>query len=104
MASDTPWVSCQVCGHADHEYKHHLNEAAIPKFVNESVTRLHNLERAGSDIDTLVADVSQLVDKEEGSAKAWAIWLLKLLEELEEAAEAPDVAAEIETFLDGYSR
>ncbi|MGD2060402.1 MAG: hypothetical protein PVF87_06035 [Acidimicrobiia bacterium] len=105
MTSESaPWAGCQVCGHTDHGYQHHLNEVTVPEFVNESVTRLRELELAGSGIEPLVGDMEGLVAQEDGGRKAWAIWLLKLLEELEEASGAPDIAAEIENFLlGGYS-
>lgn len=59
---------------------------------------------AHTDIHPLVIDVERLVIEEGGGRKAWAIWLLKLLEELEDASGAPDVAAEIEAFLGGFSK
>lgn len=99
----TPWTACQVCGHADHSYTHHLNDVIVPEFVKGSVTRLRALELADSDIHPLVVDTEKLAKEEEGGRKAWAMWLLELLEELEEAAGAPEVAAEIEAFLGGYS-
>ena len=105
MSSETtPWSACQVCGHGDHAYRHHLNEVQPPQFVATTVARLRSLERAHADIDPLVRDTADLVEREEGGSKAWAIWLFHLLEELEEASDAPDVAAEIESFLiDGYT-
>lgn len=105
MSSEsTPWAVCQVCGGHDHPYTHHLNEVVVPEFVKGSVTRLRQLEIAGSDIHPLVTDIEHLVVEEDGGRKAWAMWLLKLLEELEDASGAPDVAAEIESFLmGGYS-
>ena len=76
----------------------------MPEFVNATVNSLRRLEMAGSEIDPLVDDMKHLVETEDGGRKAWAIWLLKLLEELEEASGAPEVAAEIESFLlGGYS-
>jgi hypothetical protein len=104
MSDSAPWASCQVCGHHDHPYTRHLNEVTVPEFVNGSVNRLRQLEIAGSDIHPLVIEVEHLVDGEDGGRKAWAIWLLKLLEELEDASGAPEVAAEIEAFLGGYTR
>ncbi|HEU4321079.1 MAG TPA: hypothetical protein VFS66_13490 [Acidimicrobiia bacterium] len=105
MTSDTaPWASCQVCGHHDHPYTRHLNEVTVPEFVNTSVNRLRKLEMAGTDIHPLVIDVEHLVADEDGGRRAWAIWLLKLLEELEDSSGAPEVVAEIEAFLDGFSR
>ena len=71
--------------------------------ISLSVNRLRTLEMAGSDIHPLVTEVEVLVEDEDGGRRAWAIWLLKLLEELEDASGAPDVAAEIEAFLDGFS-
>ncbi len=103
MTTESPWDVCQVCGHHDHPYTHHLNEVVVPEFVNGSVTTLRKLEIAGEEIHPLVGDVEKLVQTEEGGRKAWAIWLLKLLEELEDASGAPDVAAEIEAFLGGFS-
>ncbi len=97
------WTACQVCGNHEHPYTRHLNEVTVPEFVNGSVTRLRRLEVAGAEIHPLVVDVEHLVEEEDGGRKAWAIWLLKLLEELEDASEAPEVVAEIEAFLDGYS-
>lgn len=104
MSSESPWAGCRVCGHAEHTYRHHLDDVAAPEFVHASARRLRELERTGSSIDPLVNDISHLVEEETGGHKAWALWLLHLLEELEEAADAPDVAAEIEAFLiEGYS-
>jgi hypothetical protein len=105
MASDpAPWTTCQVCGHTDHGYRHHLDEVSTPEFVGTTANKLRKLEMAGSQLDPLVQDVEQLVTSEDGGRKAWAIWLLKLLEEIEEASGAPEVAAEIENFLlGGYS-
>lgn len=105
MASESaPWTRCQVCGHTEHGYQHHLNEVTVPEFVNTTVNSLRQLEMAGSEIDPLVTEMEHLVAAEGGGRKAWAIWLLKLLEELEEASGAPEVAAEIEDFLlGGYS-
>jgi hypothetical protein len=104
MTSESaPWAACQVCGHHDHPYTKHLNEVVVPEFVSGSVNTLRRLEIAGSEIHPLVTDVERCVAEEEGGRKAWAIWLLKLLEELEDASGAPDVAAEIEAFLDGFS-
>jgi hypothetical protein len=104
MSSESaPWTTCQVCGNHEHPYTRHLNEVTVPEFVNGSVTRLRKMEQAGSDIHPLVVDVEGLVEEEDGGRKAWAIWLLKLLEELEDASGAPEVASEIEAFLDGYS-
>lgn len=102
MASETePWAGCQVCGHANHTFQHHLTEVKPPEFVRTSVVRLRELETAGSDIHPLVVEAGGLVDVEEGGRKAWAIWLSRILEELEDASDAPDVAAEIESFLLG---
>lgn len=99
-----PWVACQVCGHAEHNYRSHLDEVNAPEFVQTSVGRLRELERTGADVHLLVTETIVLVDSEEGGRKAWAIWLLKLLEELEGAKDSPEVAAEIESFLlGGYS-
>jgi hypothetical protein len=105
MESESPaWSGCQVCGHTDHSFRHHLDEVQVPEFVHTSVKRLRDLERVGSDIHPLVSDVSNLADLEEGGRKAWALWLGLLLKELEDAADAPDIAAEIENFLiGGYS-
>lgn len=104
MANESPWAGCRVCGHAEHTYRHHLDDVEAPEFVHASARRLREIERAGSSIDPLVSDISHLADEETGGRKAWALWLLLLLEELEEAADAPDVAAEIEDFLiEGYS-
>ncbi len=104
MTNESPWAGCRVCGHADHNYRHHLDEVEVPDFVHASARRLREIERAKSSINPLVSDISQLAEEEEGGRKAWALWLLLLLEELEEASDAPDVAAEIEAFLiDGYS-
>lgn len=105
MSSETPpWAACQVCGHTDHTFTHHLNEVVVPEFVNSSVTDLRKLEQTGSDLHPLITDVTHLAETEVGGRKAWALWLLKLLEELEDAAGAPEVAAEIENFLlGGYS-
>jgi hypothetical protein len=101
----TPWIECQVCGHSDHGYQHHLNDVTVPDFVSTTVNHLRQLETAGSKIHPLVDDMEHLVQTEDGGRKAWALWLLKLLEELEEASGAPEVAAEIENFLlGGYSR
>jgi hypothetical protein len=102
-SGSAPWVVCQVCGNHDHPYTKHLNEVVVPEFVSGSVNTLRRLEIAGTDIDPLIVDVEKLVDAEDGGRKAWAIWLLKLLQELEDASGAPDVAAEIEAFLDGFS-
>jgi len=99
-----PWAGCQVCGHTDHTFRHHLDEVQVPEFVHNSVKRLRDLERVGSEIHPLVSEVSALADHEEGGRRAWALWLGLLLRELEDAADAPDVAAEIEAFLiGGYS-
>ena len=98
-----PWAVCQVCGQHDHQYTKHLNEVVVPEFVSGSVNTLRKLELAGSDIQPLVTEVERRADEEDGGRKAWAIWLLKLLEELEDASDAPDVAAEIEAFLGGFS-
>lgn len=98
-----PWAVCQVCGNHDHPYTKHLNEVVVPEFVGGSVNTLRKLEMEGTDIDPLVKDVERRVAVELGGRKAWAIWLLKLLEELEDASGAPDVAAEIEAFLGGFS-
>ena len=104
MTSDSPpWANCQVCGHHDHPYTRHLAEVTVPEFVSVSVTRLRKLEMAGTDIHPLVIDIEHLAAEEDGGRLAWAIWLLKLLEELEDASGAPEVAAEIEAFLDGFS-
>ena len=104
MSGSEPWAVCQVCGNHDHPYTSHLNDVVVPEFVNGSVTKLRQMEIAGSDIHPLVIDVENLVTAEEGGRKAWALWLLKLLEELEDASGAPDVAAEIDNFLGGFSR
>ena len=104
MTSDSPWASCQVCGHHDHPYTRHLNDVTVPEFVTTSVTRLRKIELAGADLHPLVIDMEGMAAAEEGGRRAWAIWLLKLLEELEDASGAPDVAAEIEAFLDGFTR
>lgn len=104
MTSEEPWAACQVCGNHDHPYTSHLNDVIVPEFVSGSVSRLRQLEIAGSDIHPLVEDVEHLATAEEGGRRAWAIWLLKLLEELEDSAGAPEVAAEIEAFLGGFSR
>jgi hypothetical protein len=66
-----------------------------------SVSRLRDLERAGSGIHPLIVETTALADAEEGGRKAWALWLSKILTELEDASNAPDVAAEIEDFLLG---
>lgn len=98
-----PW-SCQVCGHADHTFRHHLDEVKVPEFVHTSVRRLREVERTGLEIHPLVEEISQLAEQEEGGRKAWALWLRTLFEELEEASDAPAVAVEIENFLiGGYS-
>lgn len=99
--SNTPSAGCQVCGHTEHNFRHHLDDVKAPEFVHTSVRRLRELERAGSDIHPLVSDVSHLAEHEEGGRKAWALWLGLLLRELEDASDAPDVAAEIENFLTG---
>jgi len=99
-----PWAACEVCGNHDHPYTSHLNDVIVPEFVAGSVTRLRQLEIAGADIHPLVIDVEHLAADEDGGRKAWAIWLLHLLEELEDASGAPAVAAEIEAFLEGFSR
>jgi hypothetical protein len=102
MVSQTePWASCRVCGHVGHKFEYHLNEIKPPDFVHASVSRLRDLERAGSGIHGLVLDTTALADAEEGARKAWALWLAKILTELEDASNAPDVAAEIEDFLLG---
>jgi len=99
----TPWAGCQVCGHTDHTFRHHLDEVEVPDFVHFSVERLRHLDPA-SDIHPLVREVADMADQEEGGRKAWALWLGLLLRELEEAADAPEVAAEIANFLiGGYS-
>lgn len=105
MTSGTePWAACQVCGHGDHTFQHHLNEVKPPEFVRASALRLRELESAGSDIHPLVVEAEGRVDAEDGGRKAWAIWLSRILEELEDTADAPEVAAEIEAFLiGGYS-
>lgn len=95
-----PW-ECQVCGHADHNYRHHLDEVTVPEFVHSSVVRLRQLERTGLEIHPLVEDISQLAEHEEGGRKAWALWLHNILVELEDASDLPDVAVEIENFLLG---
>lgn len=99
----TPWAGCQVCGHTDHTFRHHLDEVEVPDFVHVSVQRLRHLDRT-SDIHPLVKEVADMANLEQGGRKAWALWLGLLLRELEEAADAPEVAAEIENFLiGGYS-
>lgn len=98
-----PW-GCQVCGHTEHTFRHHLDEVIVPEFVHTSVGRLRELERTGLEIHPLVEDVSHLAEHEEGGRKAWALWLHTILAELEDASDAPDVAVEIENFLlGGYS-
>lgn len=104
MTDSAPWAACQVCGNHEHPYTRHLTEVTVPDFVDGSVARLRNMEMAHADIHPLVIDVERLVTEEDGGRRAWAIWLLKLLEELEDASGAPDVAAEIEAFLGGFSR
>jgi len=102
MVSKTqPWDGCQVCGHVDHKFEHHLTEVQPPEFVHTSAARLRQLETARSDIHPVVLEAARLVEVEAGGRKAWALWLVKILEELEEASDAPDVAAEIEEFLLG---
>ena len=96
-----PWADCQVCGHSDHTFRQHLEEVAAPEFVRSCINRLRELEREGTDVHPVVADVSHLVEREEGGRKAWALWLYKLLDELEHASDAPEVAAEIENYLMG---
>jgi hypothetical protein len=104
MSTDsTPWAACEVCGNHDHPYTRHLSDVTVPEFVSGSVTRLRSLELAHAEIHPLVVDVERLVEDEAGGRRAWAIWLLKLLQELEDASDAPDVAAEIEEFLSGFS-
>lgn len=99
-----PWSGCQVCGHTNHTFRHHLDEVQVPEFVRASVKQLRDLERVGSDIHPLVSEVLDLAEHEDGGRKAWALWLGLLLRELEDAADAPGVAAEIESFLiGGYS-
>lgn len=105
MTTDRPpWEACLVCGQHDHPYTSHLDDVIVPEFVNDSVNRLRKLEIAGTEIHPLVIDIEHLVAAEDGGRKAWAIWLLKLLEELEDASGAPEVAAEIDAFLSGFSR
>ncbi|HET9259738.1 MAG TPA: hypothetical protein VFP42_06360 [Acidimicrobiia bacterium] len=104
MTDSAPWAACQVCGGHEHPYTRHLSEVTVPEFVDTSVHRLRSMEMAHTDIHPLVIDVETLVGTEDGGRKAWAIWLLKLLEELEDASGAPDVAAEIEAFLGGFSK
>lgn len=102
-SESTPWAGCQVCGHVDHTFRHHLDEVEVPDFVHISVKRLRDLDR-GSDVHPLVTEVAEMADHEDGGRKAWALWLGLLLRELEEAADAPEVATEIENFLiGGYS-
>ena len=101
--TETPWASCQVCDHHDHGYTHHLSDVTVPEFVDATVTRLRQLELAGSELHPLVIDVEHLVEVEDGGRKAWALWLLKLLEEIEDSSGAPEVVAEIENFLLGGS-
>lgn len=103
MSSEASWEACLVCGNHEHPYTRHLNDVTVPEFVSGSVTRLRKLELAGEEIHPLVIDTERLVEDEDGGRKAWAIWLLKLLQELEDASGAPDVVAEIESFLDGFS-
>lgn len=101
--SNAPWAGCQVCGHSDHTFRHHLDEVEVPEFGHISVRRLRGMER-GTDIHPLVSDVAGMADHEEGGRKAWALWLALIMRELEEATDAPEVAAEIENFLiGGYS-
>ena len=93
-----------MCGQTGHAYRHHLNDVTPPQFVKETAAKLRTLEQAHADIDPLVRETADLVEREDGGSKAWAMWLLHLLDELEEASDAPDVAAEIEDFLiGGYS-
>lgn len=102
-SESTAWAGCQVCGHVEHTFRHHLDEVEVPEFVHVSVRRLRGLDR-GSDIHPLVSDVTAMADQEEGGRKAWALWLALIMKELEEAADAPEVATEIENFLiGGYS-
>lgn len=99
----TPWATCQVCGHEDHGYQKHLNEVEVPSFVGECVVHLRELEMSGSTIHPVIDRVGELVVEESGGRKAWAMWLHKIVKELEDASDAPDVAAEIENYLMGYS-
>jgi len=101
-SSETPaWAVCQVCGHTDHGYRHHLDEVEVPAFIGECVRHLRDLETKGTQVSPLIDRVGQLVTEESGGRKAWALWLHKLLEELDEASDAPEVAAEIENYLLG---
>lgn len=101
--NEVPW-SCQVCGHAGHGFRQHLDEVDVPEFVHASVGRLRELERTGLEIHPLVEEIAKLADGEEGGRKAWALWLRTILQELEDASDAPAVAVEIENFLiGGYS-
>jgi len=103
-SDNPPWIACQVCGHADHGYRKHLDEVEVPPFIGECVRHLRDLENSGSPVHPIIDQVGQLVAEESGGRKAWALWLDKLLRELEDASDAPDVAAEIENFLmGGYS-